>query len=447
MQEKKRARAGWVVCGLLLLLSCGSAVAQSLIEAYRLARDNDPKWRAAGFEQQATNEAKAQARAALLPLIGFDAEKIETDQNIISSNNPVFALGASRYSTENQLLTIRQPIFRLASWIRLQQADAVVRQAAATHAAAEQDLILRVANAFLGVLAAQDALTLATAEKESVAKQRDLAQGRFERGLGTMTNLYDARARYAFNEAREIEATYKLKDAGQALREVTGKVFEAPRPLRDTIPLTPPDPSSVEQWVEIAEKQNWRLEARRLGAEVAREEVKRQRAGHVPTLDLVGTNNYRRSGGTVFGGGANTETRDVTLRLNIPIFEGGNTTSLTREAAYRSSKAVEDVEFEWRQLERQTRAAFLGVVSGIGLVTALSNTVEAQEKAVEAKNTGLQAGLFTLLPVLDAQRDLFLAKRDYAQARYDYLINRLRLKEAAGTLSEDDLVAINMMLQ
>ncbi len=417
------------------------------MDVYRLARENDPKWRGAAYEYQATSEVTAQARAALLPTVTFDFEHRTTEQNIISSQNPVFGSGVSRFPTDTQILTITQPLFRLSSWLRVAQAEAVVKQAAAANAAAEQDMMLRVAGAYLGVLAARDGLAYATAEKESITRQLDLAQARLDRGLGTLANLYDARARATFAQAREIDAQNKLLDANQGLREITGRQIDNVRPLKDPMPLPAPDPAVLEKWLETAELQNWRLETRRQAADVAREEVRRQRAGHVPSVNLVGTNNNNRAGGTLFGGGAHTETRDISIRLAVPIFEGGNTASLTREAASRHSKALEDLELERRQLDRQTRAAFQGVMSGITLVGALRNSVAAQEKAVETKEEGMKAGLFTLLPLLDAQRDYWLAKRDYAQARYDYLVNRLKLKEAAGTLAEEDLVAINMLLE
>ena len=223
-------------------------------------------------------------------------------------------------------------------------------------------------------------------------------------------------------------------------------VIEGLRPLKADIPLVRPDPARVEAWLTTAENQNLRLESRRQGVVVASQEVDRQRAGHIPTINLVGTNNYTRAGGTIFGGGSNTETTNVGVTLSVPIFEGGATSSLAREAAFRYQKSREDLEAERRSLERLTRAAFQGVTSGTGLVVALGQTVQAQEKALESKEEGRKAGLITVLPVLDATRDLYAAKRDYAQARYDYLINRLKLKEAAGTLSEQDLVALNGLL-
>src|SRR6185503_5514008 len=180
---------------------------------------------------------------------------------------------------------------------------------------------------------------------------------------------------------------------------------------------------------------------------VARQEVERQRAGHWPSVNLLLNHNRRDAGSTLFGGGSNVETTDLTLRLSVPLFEGGLTSAVTQEAAYRFQKAQEEQEQERRAVERATRAAYDGTLSGASLVRALRQSVASQESALAAKDLSFRSGLLTLLPVLDAQRDLYLAKRDYAQSRYDYLLNRLKLKQAAGTLSEADLVAIGAALQ
>jgi len=197
----------------------------------------------------------------------------------------------------------------------------------------------------------------------------------------------------------------------------------------------------------VALEQNLLLRARREGVEVAHQEMQRQLAGHFPSLNLVFTHNRNDSGSTLFGGGSNVETSELMLRLSIPIYEGGLTRAVSLEAANRYQKAREEHEQERRAVERATRAAYDGTLSGASLVQALKQSVISQEAALETKEYGFRSGLFTLLPVLDAQRDLYLAKRDYAQSRYDYLLNRLRLKQAAGTLSETDLASIGAALQ
>jgi len=217
--------------------------------------------------------------------------------------------------------------------------------------------------------------------------------------------------------------------------------------LRDEFPLEAPDPAILEPWLESAAAQNLVLRARMEAVEVARMEVDRLRAGHYPSLNLLVNKNQKDAGSTLFGGGSEVSATEVTLRFSLPIYEGGLTSAVTKESMYRFEKAQEDAELERRVVERATRAAFDGALSGVNLVQALKQSVVAQESALESKVEGYKSGLNTLLPVLDAQRDLFLAKRDYAQSRYDYLINRLKLKQSAGTLSEVDLVSISAALK
>lgn len=437
---------GWA--GLLALVLFPSlATGETLLEAYKLARSSDPKFKGAQYDSQAGGTAIDQARAGFLPTARFEADKVETRQRILSSNNPIFGAGVTKFPTDSHTLSINQPIFRKDVIERFEQAKAVVRQAEFTLLAAEQDLLLRTTAAYLTVLAGVDSVTLATAERQAVGRALELARERLRMGLGTITNQHDAAARYAVTQAREIEAQNKLRDARQALREITGKLIQNVQSLREEFALLTPDPVNVERWIEVAYEQNLALKARRETVEVARQEVQRQRAGHYPSLNLLLSHNRRESGSTLFGGGSNVETTDLTLRLSVPIFEGGLTSAVTQEAAYRYQKAQEDLELERRALERQTRAAFEGTISGVSLVQALRQSVIAQASALEAKDQGFKSGLLTLLPVLDAQRDLFLARRDYAQSRYDYLLNRLKLKQASGSLSEADLESVSAALQ
>jgi outer membrane protein len=203
----------------------------------------------------------------------------------------------------------------------------------------------------------------------------------------------------------------------------------------------------MEHWVETALQQNLLLEARRHAVEVAQQEVARQRAGHAPVLDLVATHNRKDTGGSLFGGGSNVETLDVMLRLNIPLYSGGMVSALTGEASKRYQGALEDLERDARQVERQTRAAFQGITGGAVRVQALAKGVISAESARELKLAGYKSGIETILQVLDAERDLYAAKRDSAKARYEYLLNRLRLKLSVGTLSEADLTAVSALMQ
>lgn len=432
--------------GAALVLSI-PARAETLVEAYKLALQSDPKYKGAQAEALAVGTATDQALAGFLPTVKFDWENTETRQRVLSTSNPTLTQGLATFPTHNKTLTVNQPIFRKDVIERYAQAQAVVRQAGFTLLAAEQDLLLRTTAAYLVVLAAQDNLALAGAEKETVGKVLEFAKGKLKTGLGTITNLHDATARFAAAQAREIEAQHKLRDAQQGLREITGKLIGIMQTLREEFPLEVPQPAAVEPWLDSALEQNLTLKAKREAVEVAQQEVERQRAGHWPSLSLLATRNRRDAGSTLYGGGSNVETTDVVVRLNVPIFEGGLTSAVTQEAVYRYQKSMEDLEQERRTVERTTRASYDATVSGVALVEALKHGVVAQQSALEAKAEGAKSGLFAVLPVLDATRDLYLAKRDYAQSRYDYLFNRLRLKQAAGTLSETDLVQVNAALQ
>ncbi|MFH1604075.1 MAG: TolC family outer membrane protein [Pseudomonadota bacterium] len=440
-------RAGGLVFFLLSCVAVAPVHAEDLAQVYAVSKDSDPKYRAARFDFEAAAYAEPQALAALLPNLSFEVANTSTDQRILSSNNPVFASGQSKYPTDSQTLNLTQPIFKLSAWRGYAQAKAKVKQAAATFSAAEQDLMLRAATAYLNVLAARDALGLAQAERDAIKRQLDLVQQQFRSGLVAIANLHDAKARHALKDADVVAAQNDLDDKLQALRELTGKVFVRLKPLRESFPLEQPEPPDMNHWVEAALRQNVLLEARRQAVEVALQEMGRQQAAHLPVLDLVATQNRKDTGGSLFGGGSNVTTVDFMLRLNVPIYSGGLTSALTGEALKRYYSSLEDLERDARQVERQTRAAFQGLTGGVVRAQALAQGVTSSESARELKAEGYKAGLATLLQVLDAERDLYAAKRDSAKARYDFLLNRLRLKQAAGTLSDADLIGINRFLQ
>lgn len=439
------ARAG--IAALLVTLLPLAAHGDNLLDAYALARQNDPRFRAAQAEGQATQTTLDQARAGMLPTARMAFELTDTRQRVVSSSNPAFAAGVNTFPTRNSTLSLTQPIFRKEVIERLEQARAVVRQSELLLLAAEHDLMLRTTSAYLQVLAANDALALARAEREAVGKVQDLVTERVKAGLGSVANRHDAAARHAATQANEIEAQIRLRDARQALREIIGRTIENPRTLRDGFSLLAPEPADIERWLRSALDQNLGLRARGVGVEVARLEVERQRAGHYPSLDLVLSRNRRDAGSTLFGGGSDVETTEAAFRLNIPIYEGGMTSTVTKEAVFRHQKAQEEFEAERRAVERATRAAYDGTVGGIGIIDALKQSVIARHGAADARAESYKSGQPDVVPVLDALRDLFLARRSHAQACYDYLLSRLRLKQLAGTLAESDLLDVDSALR
>ena len=419
------------------------ATAETISDIYTLSRQNDPKFLAMRSEFEATGFAVKEARAALLPTFSYQIGRTKTTQNILSSDNAVFASGVATFPTDDATLSITQPIFRLSAWRNWSQSQASEKQAAAAFAAAEQDLMMRTAAAYLGVLAAGDALTLARGENESIKRQLDLAEAKFKSGQSIKVNLYDAQARYALKQSDVIAAENDLSDKVQALRELTGVQALALSPLPKEIALGLPEPQSIEDWVSRALDSNLVLKARQQAVEVALKDIDRRKGGYFPTLDLAYSSNQRLTGGSLFGGGSNVKTNEMVLRLNIPFYEGGATSAQTGQAAKHYETALQDLERDRRQVERQARAAYLGVVGGAVRVRALDLSVAALGGARQLREEGYKAGLQTILAVLDADRELFAARRDSAQSRYDFVLNTLRLRQAAGSLNESDLLQLS----
>ena len=419
---------------------------RTLVDVYLLARRNDPRYKAARLEFEAVALGVKEARSGFLPVIAFDLGLGRINQDILRSSNTVFGSGESTYGSRDQTFSLTQPIFRVAAWRKYDQATAAERQAAATYAAAEQDLIQRTVTAYLNVLAGRDMVEFARAERQAIAAQLELADQRFKSGQATQVTLLDAQARHALKEADVLNSQNTLNDRIQAVREITGVPVETFTPLAEA-PLTPPDPMNMEEWVKAAVERNLLIEARIQGVEVARWEVERQRAAHFPTVDLLLRSNRQTTGGSLFGGGSDVRNNEAFFRLHVPLFNGGSFAALTQQAQKRYEASQEDLERDRRSIARQARAAYEGVTSGIVRVHALEQTREALQGARELRSEGFKAGLTTMLAVLDAERDLYAVRRDAAQARYDYLLNMVRLKQAAGTLGEDDIERMSRMMR
>lgn len=424
-----------------------SALAANLVEVYARAKQSDPRYLATQHELGAVEAELDQARAGLLPTVGADYTRTKTKQNILSADNAVFATGTSSYPVTEMALSISQPIFRLSAWRHFDQAKASVRQAAATYAASEQDLMVRTATAYLAVLAARDAVGFAEAERQAVKEQFELVQGKYKSGQSTVVNLRDAEARLALKESDIVGAQNDLADKIQALAEITGKSSDDLAPLAGDLKPVVPAPANEDQWVQTALSQNLLLQARAQAVEVAQQEVLKQKAGYYPTADVAFTTDRKKTGGSLFGGGSNVRENDLMFKLHVPLYEGGATQAVSTAAARRHESALDDQERDRRQVERQARAAYQGVVGGGVRMNALSQSVTSLEQARQLKSEGYKAGLQTILAVLDAERDLYAAKRDLAKARYDYLLNTLKLKQAAGSLAETDLASVAQFSQ
>ena len=288
------------------------------------SRENDPILRAATHQHRASQETMTQAYAGFMPTLSFDAEYKNTDQNIISSDNTVFGTGRTEYGTRDFSTTVTQPVFNYSTIIGYQQAKSAIKLSDIEYSIADQEIIMRVAKLYLDAMAARDNNDFAKAEEAAVESQFELASNRVKMGLAPITDLYDAKARLASIKANSIEASERMQDALEALKEVSGRLpeFFTIKSLKADLPIESPDAAKADQWVEVAQKQNLYIQARDHSLKVADLQVKRIKGGYYPTVDLVGRYNWQKTDGTLFGGGSEISTIDVMLRAKLYALSG-----------------------------------------------------------------------------------------------------------------------------
>ena len=418
--------------GVLLLAMSPAAPGENLLGVFESALGSDPEFLAAGADNRAAQEIRPQALAGLRPIARGSLNTQWNERQRLPDHR-----------SDRLVLEIEQPIYRRDRRIAVGQADSRIARADALYAAARQDLVVRVAERYFRVLEAEDGIGFARATLEAFEQQLAQSRRRFEVGLIAMTDVEEAKAGFDLSRAQLIAAENTLDIAREALRETVGEYRERLAPLRD-LQLVMPEPADIDKWTETALERNLRLLAARHDSETARREIERVRAGHFPTLDAVGSwsLSHIESIGT-----DPTREANVGLRLGLSVYSGGSVASRIRESRHRYQRALEVLERERRRAQRETRDAYLGVDSGISRVQALEQAVRSSETAAEAVEAGFQVGTRTSVDVLDAQRDLYRARGDLSRARYGYIVHVLRLKRAAGILSEDDLRAVSAWLE
>ncbi len=419
-----------------------AANAESLIEIYDEALTSDPELSAARSKRDSVMESKPQSLARLLPSLSASATANRIRQDIKSTPFPG-GEGLEIYDNNNLQLNLLQPIYHHDYWVQLNQADSFVAQAEAEYRAAQQLLILRSAQSYFSILSAQDELLFATAEKEAIARQLEQAKERFEVGLIAITDVHEAQAGYDQARAGEILAINEVDNSWEALHEIIDRKPQLLAPLAEKLPLSRPVPEEIGAWRTSALEGNLELTAARAGTQATKESISLQRSGHLPTLDLVGSVGLNDTNQSI---GSRTDTRSIGLQLNVPIYEGGAVNSRTRQALHDFQEAQRNLDKTRRSVERQVKDAYRGVLTSISQVEALYAAVTSSESALEATEAGFEVGTRTMVDVLAEQRNLFRAKRDYSRARYDYIINGLKLKQAAGSLSRADLENVNRVL-
>lgn len=418
----------------------------SLIGALDQAMLQDPAYQAARAEFRATQELVPQARSEYLPQVSFSYQYSARHQNVMNSGS--IDTGPTNLAEQNATLTLTQPIYRPSSLIGLTQAEKAVQQAELALLAAEQSLIMRTAEAYLNVLSAQDSLEVAKAEHEAIATQFRQTEISFRSGLASRSDLNEAQSLTALTRARMIEAQNRLDDAQLAVKEIIGMEVASLHSFSADFRAAPPFPAQVEAWISAALDQNLALQSRRMAEQIAGDQIRRQRADHLPTVDLFASAGYQDADKTLYSDNRQTVSNvEVGVRLNVPIFTGGRTSSLVREATARYEQSGHEAEQEYRRTERTVRSAYNGVTSSAEMLTALREGVLAQEIRLATRMRGFQAGLESTVAVLDAYQNYYAARRDFLQSRYDYLMNRLVLKQSVGSLSRQDLADLERLLE
>lgn len=425
----------------LALAAALPASGADLLNLYRDARLADPVYQAARAQYQATTERLPQARAGYLPLLSGSA-------SIFRNHSEREGTGDRDYNTKTFAVTLAQPVYRMQNWIAISQAEKVVLQAEAVLASTQQDLAVRVAQAYFDVLLARDNVALSETQKSAIDQQLAQAKRNFEVGTATIVDTLEAQARYDQSVAKEIADKNDLEVKRRALEVLLGKLPDALVPLREPLTLATPAPNDIEAWVKTAADSSFSVVVARANLEIAQQEIARQRAGHLPTVDLSGSLARVDNPLSTVAPGVSPISNDASigLTLSVPIFSGGLIRSRVREAVALRDRAEQDLESTQRNVAQAVRTSFLNVTSGIAQVRALEQALVSTQSQLDSTILGRDVGVRTSVDVLNAQQQVFQTRRDLQQARYNYLVNTLRLKAASGQLTETDVEEVNRAL-
>ena len=414
------------------------AQAMDLMQAYKQALNNDAVIASARAALAVSQETVIQGRAGLLPSVSLSASQSRTE---LEQQN-------RDYSSKGYTLSLSQPLFRLQNWEAYQQAKLSTEAGLAQFAQAQQELILRLSEAYFNVLVAENELSSILAQKEAISEQLAFAKRNFEVGTATITDTHEAQARFDLIIAQELAARNNLLIARSALQLITGNPVDNLAGLRQGVELNPPQPAQVEAWINSAEKQNYAVITQELALEIARREIRRNRAAHAPSVDLVASRGYADQTGTITTtGNAASTSNTIGVQMNIPLFAGFAISSRVDEAIALHDRARADLLNTRRSAAQAARQAYFSVTSGLGQIRALQAAEASSLSALEANRLGYQVGVRINIDVLNAQQQLFAARRDLSRARYEALLNSLRLKAAAGMLTELDVLNVNELLE
>jgi outer membrane protein len=449
--------------------------AEDLSQIYQQARQNDPTLAAADANRGAIGEGVDQARSFLLPQIGgsvgynHDDNKSRnigpTEEIDPNTGNDIFVLAPTSANTTTRSrpaqIQLSQSIFNWTNYERLGVTRAQAASAESSYDAAAQALFVRTATAYFGVLTAQDALLFAQANEKALARQLDQAEQRFQVGLSAITDVHEARANHDAAVAQVIQAQNNVDNAREVVTQITGKEFGELKKLREQLPLEKPVPGDLQSWVDLAQKQSPLVAAAQHTVDAADRNIGLQRSGHYPTISasIVRTDTPTWGSSTQYIGAdsigrvgpfhTNGITGDtlIGVTLNIPIFTGGLVQSQVRQAVFQRDQAQDNFELQRRQTVADTRNAYRAVIAGISEVEATKQAVVSAQSSLEATQAGFEVGTRTIVEVLQIQEQLFQAQSNYSQARHQFVLSGLQLKQAAGTIEGKDLEAVNALLE
>lgn len=429
------------VAGALLLGVCTCAQAEDLLQIYQLALENDPTLKQAYNTQNAALELDDQSRARLLPTVSMS---LSSSRDYLSNSRETFQeLGTQYFWNHSLRVNLNQPLIHYDYWVQLQQAENQTALAIAQYELEQQNTAYKVIEAYFKVLAAQDALQFTQSEKKAITRQLEQAQHKFKLGLGSVIDIHEAQAVLDSTIADEIAAEARVSDEHQGLLEIIGTRDVRLKSLTKQPALAKPEPVAINVWEKAADSNNLNIISASNQTEIARKQIDIQQSGHLPQLDLAASYTKQDTNSSF---GLRGDTGDIGLQLNIPLYAGGAVNSKVRQATYEFEAAKDKLSATRRNINKQVNNAYRGVITSISRVNALSTTIKSAENALHATEAGFRVGTRTVVEVLLGERNLHKAKREHAQALYDYLLNRIRLKYAISDIKKQDLEQINTLL-
>ncbi len=433
----------------LIILFSGHLTAENLLDIYNEALENDPTFKAAEYSYLADKEIVVQGRAALLPSITLSGS---TNWNEYYQDDVL----QQEYNSFSKSARVSQPLFRLDTWFNFKRSKSLTNAAEAEFAYEQQNLILRTAELYFGVLRAIDNLNAAISEEKAIKKQLDQAQQRYEVGLSAITGVQEAQLAYDLSKAARINNEGNLFSAREALNALIGREIFSLDELGENLQISSPFPNSKEDWVNLALKNNYQLKASYLRKDAAKSNARSAASNHLPKIDIVGsgsdseTNQFNYEGFSINGQGipvpAVTGRRNYAIQLSVPIFQGGAVSSRRKQAYSQYNQADENTLFTERRIIQEVRSQFSNVNTLVANVNAQKQAVISATSALEATQVGYKVGTRNVVDLLQAEKNLYSAEKNLANAKYDYILANLRLALAAGTIDPGDIIEINNLL-